>query len=307
MTLVAMKRAGMQPDRDLIFLATADEESGGEKGAKWMFQHHYDKLDPEYTLDEGGFGSRDVLAPGRLVYGISVADKRPFWWKLSVEGPSGHGSQPTTDNANEVLLAALGRILAAAPPPSEAAVVRTMRERLGGSFAANKFTNAIQRNTCALTTLRAGVGDPPKVNVIPSRSEATLDCRLLPGEPPEEFEARLKTLAADPRVKWERLHLAAAGGPSSWETSLYRTMERVLRRQQQEGGPTVVPIIVPYGTDGQNLRSRGVHVYGFVPMIADLATISSMHSDQESIPAAEFQRALRVFYEIIYEFTGGQP
>ena len=97
MALVALKRAGFRPDRDILFLATADEETGGELGAQWMIQNHYAQLDPEYVLDEGGFGSRGVLAPGRLVYGISVADKRSLWVHVTAAGSSGHGSQPIPD------------------------------------------------------------------------------------------------------------------------------------------------------------------------------------------------------------------
>ncbi len=303
MALVALKRAGFRPDRDILFLATADEETGGELGAGWMIQNHFDQLSPEYVLDEGGFGARDVLSDGRLVYGISVADKRSFWIRAVAAGSSGHGSQPIADNANELLVDALGRILARPQPASEIAVVKAMRERVG-NFADNKFTNAIQRNTCSLTSLRAGVGDPPKVNVIPSRSEATLDCRLLPGQSPEELLARLRSLGGDPRVRLEVIRVAEAAPPSRWDTPLFRAMERVLLRQSDTA--VVAPILVPYGTDGSKFRARGATVYGFAPMIVDLDVLSSMHSDQERISAAEFRRGLRIFYEILQEFTGGK-
>ena len=304
MSLVALKRSGARPDRDIVFLATADEETGGEWGAQWMIENHYSQLDPEYVLDEGGFGTRDALAPGRLVYGISVADKRSLWLRATATGASGHGSQPIPDNANEILVGALGRILSRPHPASEIGLVRTVRERVGGRFAENKFTRAVERNTCSLTTLRSGVGDPPKVNVIPSRSEAMLDCRLLPGQSPEEFLARLRSLAGDPRVRLEVIRTAEAAPASPWDTPLFRAMERVLLRQSDTA--VVTPIIVPYGTDGSKFRAHGVTVYGFIPMVVDLDVLSSMHSDQEQIPAAEFRRGLRVLYDILREFTGSR-
>ena len=71
-------------------------------------------------------------------------------------------------------------------------------------LAANKFNNAIQQSTISLTSLRSGVGDPPKVNVIPSVAEATLDCRVLPGTTRDEWIAELRAPARrDPTIKIE--------------------------------------------------------------------------------------------------------
>ncbi len=302
MALVALKRAGATLDRDILFLATADEETGGQMGAQWMIKNHYAELDPEYVIDEGGFGTRDVLAPGRAVYGVSVADKRPLWVRVTAQGTSGHGSQPIADNANVILMNALARILDRPQPAAEIPLVRLMRQKLGGALAENKFTNAIQRNTISLTALRAGVGDPPKANVIPSRSEAILDCRLLPGQSPEEFLRALKAAAAEPRIEMEVIWLSEPNLISSTEKPLYAAIERVLQRHTP--GALVAPIMVPYGTDGNAFRNRGATVYGLTPMVVDLAVLSSMHSDQEQIPLDEFRKGLRILHDILVEFAG---
>ena len=93
-----------------------------------MIANHYAELDPEYVIDEGGFGSRDLFAPDKLVYGISVAEKKIVWLKLRAEGVAGHGSQPTDTNPNDRLVRALARLLgdrterepaARAPTPAE--------------------------------------------------------------------------------------------------------------------------------------------------------------------------------------------
>ena len=101
--------------RDVILLAEPDEEVGGALGARWMIANHYAELDPEYVIDEGGFGSRDLFAPGKLVYGISVAEKKIVWLKLRAEGVAGHGSQPHDQNPNDRLVKALRGCSAAAP------------------------------------------------------------------------------------------------------------------------------------------------------------------------------------------------
>src|SRR5207244_3920980 len=121
------------------------------------------------------------VAPNKLVYGIAVAEKKIVWVKVRAEGVSGHGSQPTDQNPNDRLVKAIDRLLADRSPERLALpIVDVMRANIG-TFAANKFTNAIQKSTIALTWMRSGVGDPPKINVIPSVAEAGLDCRVLPG------------------------------------------------------------------------------------------------------------------------------
>ncbi len=301
--LIALKRSGARLNRDILLLATADEETGGVFGAKWMIDHHYAELDPEYVFDEGGFGSRDVFTPGKLVYGISLSDKRPYWLRLTAKGSSGHASQPIPDNANLVLIRALDRLLAEAQPPAAVPLVATMREKIGGPAADNKFMQAIARNTISLTTLRAGVGEPPKINVIPSRSEATIDCRLLPGQSPDEFLARVKRVLG-PSISVELAQESEPVAVSRADTPLYAAMERVLMRYQPDAH--VAPILVPYSTDGNKFRLRGVTVYGFTPVVIDLATIGSLHSDQEHIPVEQFTKGIHILYDILSEFAVGR-
>src|SRR5450759_659025 len=207
---------------------------------------HYDDLDPEYVIDEGGFGSRDMFTPGRLVFGISVAEKKIMWLKLRAEGVAGHGSQPHDKNPNDHLLKALSRLfaepLAAAPFP----VVDTMKARIGGPLVSNKFNNAIQQSTISLTSLRSGVGDPPKVNVIPSVAEATLDCRVLPGTTAAQWLKEIERRLADPTIKIEVVYEGEDPTVSSQDTPLYRALEGAITRQHPEA--IVTPMVVPYGT-----------------------------------------------------------
>ncbi len=146
-----------------------------------MLKNHLADIDPEYVLDEGGLGTRDLLATNKLVFGISVGEKQMLWLRLRAKGTAGHGSQPIADNANLILLAALQKALDLPPTKKQNPVVEQLARTLSGGLADNKYTNAIRANTMSLTTLTSGVGSPVKVNVIPSSSEATLDCRLLPG------------------------------------------------------------------------------------------------------------------------------
>src|SRR4029079_8991020 len=158
---LTLKRQNVPLARDVILMAVPDEETGGTLGAKWMRTEHYADIDPEYMLDEGGFGRRDLFSPGKLVFGISVAEKKILWLKLRAEGIAGHGSQPHDQNPNDRLVRALARLLGAPLPAGNFSVLEMMESRIG-DLAPSKFTNAIQHSTISLTWLRSGVGDPPK-------------------------------------------------------------------------------------------------------------------------------------------------
>ena len=295
-TLILLKQLGVVPARDILFLATCDEETDGAYGAGWMIQHHWDELNPEYVLDEGGIGSRDLYTSGKTVFGVSVGDKQVFWLKLHASGTSGHGSQPISDNANDILLTAIEKAKQFRPSDKPNQVVEGMRNSLQ-TFAPNKFMNAVVQNTISLTTLRSGVGDPPKANVIPSVAEATLDCRLLPGQNAEEFLSEIKARVNDPRVTYEQLSHPADPGPSRTDTPLFKTIEEAIKKQHPDAA--VIPTIIPYGTDGQKFRLRGVVGYGLMPMIVDAATLATMHSDSEHIPLDEFRKGLHIYFDIL--------
>jgi len=296
MALATLKKAGITPARDIVMLSTADEENNGTYGIRWMIDNHFQDIDAEYVLDEGGFGTHSILAADKLVFGIEVGEKQTLWLRVRANGTAAHGSQPIPDNANVTLLTALGKAMAL-PPAKPHPVVAEMIRNIGTPLAANKYTAAIQVNTASLTTLTAGVGSPVKVNVIPSVSEATLDCRLLPGVNAAEFISEMKARINDPRVSVEMINPPEDPGPSSSRTPLFEAMRRAILKSHPDA--IVTPMLVPHGTDSNKLRAKGLIAYGFTPMVLDLSTAGSMHSDQEHIPIAEFQKGIRIFYDVL--------
>jgi acetylornithine deacetylase/succinyl-diaminopimelate desuccinylase-like protein len=295
--LIELKRAGIVPPRDIVMLSTADEESNGVLGIQWMLKNHFDEVDPAYVLDEGGAGSRDLFAPGKLIFGVAVGEKQMLWLRLRAKGTAGHGSQPIADNANLILLDAIRKAMETTSADKQNPVVESMLQAAGGSFASNKFTGAIQGNTISLTTLQSGVGSPVKPNVIPSAAEATLDCRLLPGVNADEFESGIKARINDRRVTVERMTNPVDAGMSSAETPMFAAIRAAVLKAHPDA--VVTPMLVPYGTDSVQLRKRGIPAYGFMPMVLDTATIATMHSDQERIPVTEFLRGIRIYYDVL--------
>lgn len=298
MAFLSLKRQNVPLARDVILMAVPDEETGGTLGAKWMREQHYADIDPEYVLDEGGFGSRDLFAPGKLVFGISVAEKKILWLKLRAEGVAGHASQPHDQNPNDRLVRALARLLSEPLPMSAFAVIDTMKSRIG-AFAANKFNNAIQHSTISLTTMRSGVGDPPKVNVIPSVAEATIDCRVLPGTSKDQWLAEIRRRLGDPDIKIDVTYESDEPIVTTQDSTFYRALESAVKRRHPEA--IVTPMVVPYGTDANGFRPKGVKSYGFTPVIVPAEAAMSMHGDAEYLPVESVAPAIQILFEALRE------
>jgi acetylornithine deacetylase/succinyl-diaminopimelate desuccinylase-like protein len=298
MAFLSLKRLNVPLTRDVILMAVPDEEVGGTLGAAWIRTNHYEDIDPEFILDEGGFGSRDLFAPGKLVFGISVAEKKILWLKLRAEGVAGHGSQPHDQNPNDRLIRALGRLLAEPMPTSSFTVLDTMKSR-AGSLAPNKFNNAIQHSTISITSLRSGVGDPPKVNVIPSLAEATLDCRVLPGTTKDQWMAEIRRRLGDPAITIDIVYEGDDPIVTTQDSTFYRALESAVKRRHPDA--IVTPMVVPYGTDANGFRPRGVKSYGFTPVIVPAAAVMSMHGDAEFLPVDAVGPAIQILFEALKE------
>jgi acetylornithine deacetylase/succinyl-diaminopimelate desuccinylase-like protein len=320
LAFLRLKRERVPLNRDVILLAEPDEEVGGALGARWMIANHYAELDPEYVIDEGGFGSRDLFAPGKLVYGISVAEKKIVWLRLRAEGVAGHGSQPTDSNPNDRLVKALARLLgpdgarafqasgsapAAADRSAENLALQTRRnpsvldmmQAKVGAFAPNKFTNAIQHSTISLTWFRSGVGDPPKINVIPSVAEAGLDCRVLPGTTKDQWIAEVRRRLGDSMIAIELVNESDDPVVTTHDAPLFRNLEAAVLRRHPDA--IVTPMLIPYGTDSNAFRPKGVKSYGVFPAILSGDTVASMHGDAERMPLDGVVEAAQVFFEAL--------
>jgi acetylornithine deacetylase/succinyl-diaminopimelate desuccinylase-like protein len=297
-----LKRQGVPLSRDVILLAEPDEEVGGTMGARWMIANHYAELDPEYVIDEGGFGSHDLFTANKLVYGIAVAEKKLIWLKVRAEGVAGHGSQPNDQNPNDRLAKALGRLLGQPLPSSEFSVLTTMKSRVG-SFATNKFTNAITHSTISLTWMRSGVGEPPKINVIPSVAEAGLDCRVLPGTTRDQWLDEIRRRLGDPALTIEVINESDDPVVSPQDTPVYRAIEAAILRRHPDA--VVTPMLIPYGTDSNAFRPKGAKSYGIFPAILPADVVSQMHGDAEHMPLASVREGAEVLFDAL--ITALQP
>jgi acetylornithine deacetylase/succinyl-diaminopimelate desuccinylase-like protein len=300
MTMILVQRFQISLERDLVFLAVADEETSGELGAGWIVKNKWDEINAEFVLDEGGFGTQRFFTnDDRLIFSVGVAEKKVLWLRLTVEGTEGHGSMPPADNANFILSQALARVAEFETPIQKTPVVLEMERRIGG-LADTPYNNALKRDTISLTVLKGFVGNPPKSNVIPPKAEAILDCRLLPETNPDHFVDTLREVIRDPRVQISFIERPVESITSSFETGLFRTIEEETSKVFPES--VVLPHLIIYGTDSRFFRRKGAICYGFFPGPVTMEEYRRIHGNDERIREESFRKAVQIYFNVIKNF-----
>src|SRR5580704_12252249 len=320
-TMVELKRSGARLGRDVLFLASDDEEQGGSASIKVTIQKYWDKIACAYALNEGG---RVIIKDGKVQYvGIQASEKVAFNVIVTATGSSGHASLPKPDNAVVHLAAAiekLGTYQVPAQPSTitlryfeqlakieEDETAKWMRalEQPGRADLAVKHLsedspmwNSMLRDTIAPTMLQAGV----RVNVVPSEATANLNIRMLPGHSIQELMGQFVKIVNDPQVKFQ---LAPDSGenspPSELTTPLYQTIERLTT--QDFPGAITVPLLGTGATDSSSLRLHKVQAYGLepFPMVEDDS--SRVHGDDERIPVDGFHKGVLFLYHVVSDFA----
>ena len=306
MTFLTLKRLGVPLARDLVFFAVADEEAGGQFGIEWLERHHPETLDAEFVINEGGGGVTELFGVERPVFTVAVTEKGPLWVRLVAEGRPGHASVPHEDNALDRLVRALYKIqtwqrdLTVSPLLSEY-FARLNRagiyqgeptvEALSRAAGDDPRIRALLMNTISATTAGAGI----KHNVIPARAEATLDCRLLPGVRPDDFQRELEGVIDDPKVKVERV-FAGWSDANPFETELFGVIEDVVREHVEEG--VVVPGVTLGFTDSRVFRNRGIVSYGFSGGLEHPDIGKTVHGHNERISIEGLKLSCQMVYEV---------
>ena len=306
LVVLLAKRMQLPLQRDLVFLAVADEETGGSKGIEFLDRERPDLLrDPEYCLNEGGIATLEFLGVKRPVFACSPAEKGPLWLRLRARGAPGHGSVPHSQNAAARLVRALGAIErwehATSVLPLTQAVLNELARAgawpggtpsVAGLRSAHANFAALVSNTISLTTLTAGM----KHNVIPASAEATLDCRLLPGASHEAFVEALRDVIDDPDVAVEVVFRSESEA-SNWETELVSIVQEVVQEEIEEA--LILPVTSVGFTDSRVLRRHGVQTYGFVPLLMPPELAKGIHGHDERVPLDSLGQGCRILFEVV--------
>jgi acetylornithine deacetylase/succinyl-diaminopimelate desuccinylase-like protein len=312
--LIRLKREGFQPDRDIIVALTADEEGGSDNGVVWLLENHRELIDADYALNEGGSA---VIRDGRhIANGVQASEKVYQTFTLEVTNPGGHSSLPMKDNAIYRLADALVRIRAYDFPVVLNEVTRIFFERYAdleeGDLAAamrgiiqdppdpsavaylsrTPFYNSRMRTTCVATQLEAGHAE----NALPQRAQATVNCRVLPGESVEVVENTLETVIGDAQVTITPVQEAIASPPSPLTPEVLGAIESVTGEMWP--GVPVIPMMSTGATDGLFLRNAGIPVYGVAGLFADIAD-NRMHGQNERIEIKSYFEGQEFLYRLM--------
>ena len=316
LALALLKRHAIGLKRDIIFLGTGDEETGGQHGAGWFLDTHFDRIqDAEFVLTEGGGIRRDGED---ISYTVSVAEKSPCWIRLTATGQAGHGSVPRPDSAVTRLLRALGNIQNYTAPirvvPAVQAYFSSLAERedddtaahyrdleraltdpdFHRTFMAQPYHNALVRNTIAPTVLSGS----QKTNSVPAQATAELDCRLLPGEDAQQFIATLTKVVSDPQVELSVL-LNFPPVASAADTPLFRAISAVAKRHHPQA--LVLPTMLAGFTDSRYFREKGIVSYGFSGIALQAGENYGVHGPNERVPLASLGQATQILFEVLQE------
>ncbi|MEO5510747.1 MAG: M20/M25/M40 family metallo-hydrolase [Longimicrobiales bacterium] len=327
MTTLLVKRnlvdKGIELDRDVLFVATSDEETGGACGMHWLVKEHLDLLDAEFAINEGG--RTRIIAGGKRYLAIQTAEKISHMVAVTARGPAGHAAIPLADNAIFHLgraLASLGEyrepvtlnettrrffgLLSRVWPVEEerlamAAVVSTdAAESDRGASVLSKIPvlNAVMRNGISATQLASGVAG----NVIPAEATALLNVRTIPGHRIEDIVDRMRAHVGHPDISFEiAVHGEEAPG-SDPDSPMFNAIAQSAVALDPE--LTVVPYLSTGGTDSAHLRRAGIDSYGILPFPMQQSDEERMHGHDERIPVESLHFGTRLIYESVATVAG---
>jgi acetylornithine deacetylase/succinyl-diaminopimelate desuccinylase-like protein len=280
--MLLYKKEKLPLKRDIILALTCDEELVPSQfdGAEYLVNHHRALIDAEIALNEGGGGLLDK--DGKPVrHGIQAGEKIYQSFQLEVTNPGGHSSAPFKDNAIYHLADGLSRLGQFSFPFKLSPVTRAYYERMSAIekgqvaadmkailqdppdqaaldrlYAVSPVHNSTVRTTCVATKVDAGHAD----NALPQRARATVNCRILPGEPIAEVQATLKRVVADDKIKITRIGDGVDGPMPPMTPVLMKAVEEI--SNDMWPGVPVVPTMSTGGTDGRFLNNAGIWTYG---------------------------------------------
>ena len=289
---------------------------------RWLLANQRQLIDAEFALNEGG---RVGLKASKAVWNsVQTAEKVIINYKLDAMDRGGHSSLPTQSNPIHRLAEALARLskftfpvklnettrafFARAADVESPQTAADMRAIASGStdldalssrrLSANPFYNAQLRTTCIATQIQGGHA----VNALPQRASATVNCRVLPGEPVPEVEATLRRVLAD-----DAILITPFGGPVlSTPSPLHQEIMQAIEKLTAEFWPgiPVIPTMSPGGTDSAHLRNAGIPAYGHSGLADDVDDFRA-HGKDERVPVKSFFEGQEYLYRLVKMLSSG--
>jgi len=318
--LIRLREEGFVPRRDLVAVFTGDEETAQES-ISWLTNERRDLIDAAFALNSDAGGGATVNGrPHRFT--VQASEKIYLTFTLRVRNPGGHSSIPRSDNAIYRLTGALARLSEHEFPVHLNEVTRTFFERSAdleqGSIASDMrqasadppdvaaaarlgrgsaFYSAMLRTTCVATRLAAGHAD----NALPQTATATVNCRILPNESPDEIQRALESVIGDDDVTVSRVGDPVASPPSPLDPKVMTPIAAIV--ESMWPGVAIVPRMSTGATDGLYVRNVGIPVYGVSAIFDDPDDVRA-HGRDERVPVRGFYDANLFWYRMMKALAG---
>ncbi|KPF73484.1 hypothetical protein IP88_09150 [alpha proteobacterium AAP81b] len=318
-TLIALKRQGFKPGRDIHFFLSGDEETSGATAAAQAAEAKAAGVELLLNGDSGGGLVDDAGKP--LFYSLSGAEKSYADYALTVTDPGGHSSRPTGSNAIAILAAATAKVAAYQFPAEISDITRaSLRDagtKTGGALGAAMLAFvANPKDTAAIATLRASpdtVGQigttcvPTMVsgghaeNALPQKAVLNVNCRIWPGVGLETVRGDLERVVADPRVK---VALANDDFHSAPPSPLRPDVVAAVTKAVATARPGVVPVpgMDAGASDSLFYRAAGIPSYGVSGLMMRGEDVL-IHGLNERVPVAAIAPALVHWRVLITEMA----
>ena len=314
---IRLKRENFVPTRDLIIVLTADEETTSGS-IKWLLDKHRDLVDADYALNTDA-GGGELRGDNPVSFSVQTAEKVYITYELEVRNKGGHSSLPESDNAIYRLSAGLARLsrykfpvrlnettrtfFERAASTQPAAIARDMRALVqrDDTAAARRLSlvplfNATMRTTCIATRLTAGHAD----NALPQMARATVNCRLLPGYPPDSATATLRRVLADTAIVVRVSDEPTLSPASPLRADVMGPVEAIAKKMWR--GVTIIPEMSTGATDGLYVRNAGIPVYGVGAIFERIDDIRA-HGKDERINIKVFHEAAEFWYDLVKQLA----
>jgi len=322
--LIRYMQEGYKPDRDIIVALETDEEilDRDALGIQWLLKNHRDLIDAEFALNEGGSVGLKNGKPIRN--SIQTSEKVSLSYQLEVKNRGGHSSLPTKENAiyrlaeglarlskfnfpfklnettrayfertaeleGEQVAADIRSVISGRPDPASLSFVR---------LSANPVYNAQLRTTCVATLLEGGHA----YNALPQAARATVNCRIMPGEPVDEVKATLVRVLGDDQIGVTQLGEPVLSAPSALHEEIMGAIAK-LSAEFWLGAP-IIPTMSAGATDGSYLRNAGIPTYGHSGLAGDVDDVR-VHGKDERVLVKSFFDGQEYLYRLVKMLSGG--
>jgi acetylornithine deacetylase/succinyl-diaminopimelate desuccinylase-like protein len=318
---IRLRQEGYVPDRDLIAVLTADEETSSD-GIKYLVRERRELVDAAFAINSDA-GGGELFNGEPNIFNVQAAEKTYVTFHLTATNPGGHSSQPRPDNAIYDLTMALARLSEYTFPVEVRQVARLYFERSAPFHddrtaadmravaqdppdpaaaarlsAASPFYNAVLHTTCVATRLAAGHAD----NALPQTAQATVNCRVLPGQNPDDVEATLHEIIGNDEIEISRVNTPTSSDPSPLNDDIMGLLEPIVNDMWP--GVPIIPTMSTGATDGNYVRGAGIPVYGVAAIFGD-PNDARAHGQNERVGVQQFYDALEFWYRMMRAVSGG--